>query len=656
MSSTKEQQVASLIGELSKSTNDYDYEYSLLLCDQLLKLEGENDTLALHCKVITLIRLEKYSDALALIGRHFRDNKTIDLSFEKLYCYYRTNQWQQAFDLLDTVKISHSNDTALKFLEAQLLYAQDEFQQAIDIYEDLIRGVDEQDPIYEEVQVNLMAAKAGLIFLQPDATISDFTATPVDHSGYEYTYNLASIYLAQGDYTRASELLEQTRKQCNERAKDHGLDQNQVDEELAVIVTQLAYTYQVQGRIKEAMDIYQDIVASKIRDTAVNAVVANNMMTIQKTDDLFDAAKKMKMATGKEADTKFKQYQKRIITMNEALLQMYMNKHGSCRETIQGLIKQYPDMDDLYVILASATYHQQQPKTEKALQELISFTNQHPSSLAIRFATIQLELLSSQPAAALNTLQDYLHHTDKRLPGVVALLVWLYEQTGQADKAMQVLDQASSSHWKSTRHLLKQTAAFKLKTGRFSDAAMDYEQLVKEDPTDTRAIAGWIAAYAEIDVDKAEQYNQALPAISTTHSFDIDELESVVPGVKKGYMKKDPSSTHIKKLTIKKKKRHPLLPKHYDENKIPDPERWVPTRDRSTYRIKGKKASSRGSQGMTLEGGGMGSTGSARLAGRPLELSSHKELVDPPPPSHKNTTNKSSSSNKKKKKGGKNKW
>lgn len=50
------------------------------------------------------------------------------------------------------------------------------------------------------------------------------------------------------------------------------------------------------------------------------------MMTIQNTDDLFDAAKKMKVATGKEAEAKLKQYQKRTILRNEALLQMFMNK------------------------------------------------------------------------------------------------------------------------------------------------------------------------------------------------------------------------------------------------------------------------------------------------------------------------------------------
>jgi signal recognition particle subunit SRP72 len=118
---SKEQQVASVITELSTSTHDYDDERSLSLCDQWLKLQGDNDTLALHCKIVTLIRLGKYHDALSLIGRKFRDNKEIDLTFEKLYCYYRTNQWQQAAELLEDAKATHPNNTAVRFLEAQLV-------------------------------------------------------------------------------------------------------------------------------------------------------------------------------------------------------------------------------------------------------------------------------------------------------------------------------------------------------------------------------------------------------------------------------------------------------------------------------------------------------------------------------------------------------
>jgi tetratricopeptide (TPR) repeat protein len=94
------------------------------------------------------------------------------------------------------------------------LYGQDKFQQAIDIYEPLLQELDEQDPMLSEVQVNLLAAKAGLGFLQPKADgVVDVDG--LDYSGCEVTYNSASIHLAQGNYTRAAELLELARSKLS---------------------------------------------------------------------------------------------------------------------------------------------------------------------------------------------------------------------------------------------------------------------------------------------------------------------------------------------------------------------------------------------------------------------------------------------------------
>ncbi|CAO3612904.1 unnamed protein product [Cunninghamella echinulata] len=683
----KQQQTSALYTELNKAAAAFDDEHSLTLCDQIIKLGGNDISTALHCKVIALIRLGRYNDALSLISRKFRDNTTIDLSFEKLYCYYRTNQWQQASDLLETIKKFNPNDTSLLYLEAQLYYSQDKYKEAVDIYETLINQIDVNDHIYEEVQVNLLAAKTGLLFDHPEESL--IVDIDPNHSGYEVTYNTATALLAQGEFSQAINLLEEARKHCNERLREQGLPREEIDEELAVIATQLAYAYQMQGRVDEAKVIYQDVVTLKIRDNAVNAVVANNLVTIQKADDLFDSAKKMKTANGKDADAKLRKYQKRIISMNEGLLQMYMNKHASCKDTIQRLIKQYPESDALYLILAGATYHQQK-KADKAIEELQTFAKQHPSSLAIRFATIQLELLSSQPVKALKTLEDYLtqQQSPYQHPAVVALLVWLYEQTNQSEKAMTTLDKASI-YWKqnnvtttttttaapivqepklATPSILKQTAAFKLKSERYHDAAIDYEQLVKEDPTDIQAIAGLVAAYAEIDPLKAEQYGQALPSITSNTNLNMDDLEHIVPGVKKGYVKKDMNSQSKKLKKIKNKKRAPLLPKNYDANKQPDPERWLSLRDRSTYKPKGKnkKSLNRGPQGMTLEGGGIGSTGSARIAGLDTTKTQamDEDSKSPSTPTKASNTSTPSSSNKnanknKNKKGkgkGKGKW
>lgn len=236
---------------------------------------------------------------------------------------------------------------------------------------------------------------------------------------------------------------------------------------------------------------------------SIKAVASNNMVAVrQKKKNLSDAAQKLKMATTKEADSRLKRYQKRVIAMNDSLLQLYMSKvmswmtmgyrntmtdnmideqFDACRDSARKLIATYPENETLYLVLAAATY--QQHKGQAAVEELKKYAKEHPSSLAIWFATIQVELLLSQPAAALNTLQQYLSRVGEKnkkeyyRPAVVALLVWLYEQTGQSDKAMELLDKASQ-FWKmdadfsseAPTSIMKQTAAFKLKTGRYQDA------------------------------------------------------------------------------------------------------------------------------------------------------------------------------------------
>jgi signal recognition particle subunit SRP72 len=120
-SATKEQQITKLFTELKNTVDEYDDERSLEICDELIKLNPD-DQVPLQCKVVTLIRLEKYKEALSMIARQFR-NSDIDLSYEKIYCYYRTNQLAPAMELLQELKSKSAGgqDSSLLYLEAQLV-------------------------------------------------------------------------------------------------------------------------------------------------------------------------------------------------------------------------------------------------------------------------------------------------------------------------------------------------------------------------------------------------------------------------------------------------------------------------------------------------------------------------------------------------------
>lgn len=217
----------------------------------------------------------------------------------------------------------------------------------------------------------------------------------------------------------------------------------------------------------------------------------------------------------------------------------------------QKLLVEYPDNDTLYLILAATSYHQS--KGAKSLETLEGYARDRPTSLPIRFAVMQLQLLQSNHVAALATLDAYLaalptnDAAARYRPALVALQVWLYEQTGQPARAMDALETASV-FWRSNgaggasgpspASILKQTAAFKLKNRRYAEAANDYEQLVRADPTDAQAVAGLITALSEVDPGQAEKYGSSLPEIEAIQ-VDADLLEKNVPGRKRGYVRKE---------------------------------------------------------------------------------------------------------------------
>ncbi|KAG0277257.1 hypothetical protein BGZ97_009933 [Linnemannia gamsii] len=295
-----------------------------------------------------------------------------------------------------------------------------------------------------------------------------------------------------------------------------------------------------------------------------------------------------------------------------------------------------------------------QKKTAKALEELKEFAAAKPDSVAIQFAIVQLELINGQDyTAAIESLTRYLKtlpEKEQHRPGYVALLVWLYDQAGQGEKGVDLLSEASAIWTKNNKGsgsgtalpltLLRQTAAFKLRSHRYKDAAKDYEELVRADPSDPASIAGLIMAYSEFEPTLAEKYGASLPEMRNVMALDVESLERVVPGLKREYVSSEnagaaigggrrplgPGSRPRRTGARRLRKRKPLLPKNYDAAApgTPDPERWLPKRDRAAARLArtrktgggSRKDMGKGPQGLNLEGGGIGGTGSARIAGR----------------------------------------
>merc|ERR1712218_498248 len=144
----------------------------------------------------------------------------------------------------------------------------------------------------------------------------------------------------------------------------------------------------------------------------------------------------------------------------------------------------------------------------------------------------------------------------------------------------------------------RKTAEFHLKGDEPSVASQSLEELLKVDPNNVQTLAQLVLAYAKYDLKKALEVSKKLPKFSEQSKIDVDVLESSSfvsakygkktpkPGdpVTPKKVAESPTETQEELKKRKKRKHKKRLPKSYDPNVDPDPERWVPRRERTGYR------------------------------------------------------------------------
>lgn len=252
---------------------------------------------------------------------------------------------------------------------------------------------------------------------------------------------------------------------------------------------------------------------------------------------------------------------------------------------------------------------------------------------------VQLYMLTSNPGAATTVLESLLKSISTSrdsnredilyAPGLVALQVSLYSLQNRRSAVKAVLAK-SASYWRhkfkavdnNHRHQQQQHASSLLRAAGLellsssnpdqqTEAREIFAALHTASPDDKFATAGFIAAHAlpshddptnsTIPAPLVKQADTVLPSIARlTQGLDISALEaagvppmpSTLPraSTQKGAKKRKAEAAEKPK---KKRVRLSKRPKDFVEGKKMDDERWLPLRERSSYRPKGKKGKRR---------------------------------------------------------------
>ncbi|KAJ3560800.1 hypothetical protein NPX13_g9181 [Xylaria arbuscula] len=410
-------------------------------------------------------------------------------------------------------------------------------------------------------------------------------------------------------------MLKRARDLC-EASEDLSPDEKKA--ELLPIIVQHIYVLSQLGKDSEAAALQKLVVQSDIPEAPTRAVAQNNQVALAGAEGNPYLTHRISELAGKlSGNDRLFEYQQSILRRNKYALDLQMQKFQGVQSSShnQVLSASTPsaliDVAPLGVINAAACT--EMGKDKAAIRKILPALEKRPNDVGLLLTIIQLYIQTGNPGPALHILETFLKrletatttdYTDARFsPGLVAVAVALYRLHGRQNAIRAELARASA-HWRSksdstSTSLLREAGVELLRSSNPEDVAAagaTFEKLVTQPGQDITAAAGLVASFATNDFAKAEPYLSKLtPVERLTAATDVQALirAGVCQAAAPAPSSRKRGADGIEKEKVAKRQRKRRLPKDYEEGKQPDPERWLPLRDRSTYRPKGKKGKKR---------------------------------------------------------------
>ncbi|KAK4203674.1 putative signal recognition particle SRP72 [Triangularia verruculosa] len=610
------------------------------------KIQGPDLASAQHTRVVALLKLDRYDDALRVIAEG-GDAVEEDCSFEKAYALYKTGHLEGAEAVLQKTGVdTGKSQRGLKHVAGQVAYRSEKFDRAAAIYRDL--RDDAEDSNYGEendLRINLTAADAQLQWQGKEWAVPEEEKQPAreDLEAFETAYNAACICISRGDYTKASVLLKRSRDLC-EATED--LDEDEKKTELVPILVQQAYVFTKLGKLDEALSLQNAINLSDVSETSTKVVAQTNQLLPKATENPFIAERLARALPKITGNDRLFEFQGAALQRNRNIIDLQAQKFEGKENTASRLLSknQVPDLSvskvELGVVGAAAATKLADGKP--SVRALLPILEKRPNDVGLLLTIIQLYIQIDTLPPAILLLEKFFtrleeastpEHADARFaPGLVALAVSLYRSQNRQRDVRNELAKAAA-HWRNKTEssgagasIAREAGIELLRSTHPSDlvtAGEAFEQILSAQPGDRTATAGLVASYATTDFSKVEPHLESLPPVEKlTQGVDVNSLiEAGVamltpPGSQQSKKRKfdeDGAAPEKEKQQPAKKPRKRKLPKNYDPTKKPDPERWLPLRDRSTYRPKGKKGKKRAQE--ATQGGVVKEEETLELAG-----------------------------------------
>lgn len=344
-------------------------------------------------------------------------------------------------------------------------------------------------------------------------------------------------------------------------------------------------------------------------------VARQNRLSIEpKPSNPYLLHRQMSAGGVKATNAKLFSYQSSRERQNSYLLDLDVHKANGVEEKTHKFLQQSEQptnsasVNAMAVVNAAAVADGLDDRA--AVRKLQALAAKRPLDVGLLLTIVQLQLRLSRKGAALSLVQAFFSRLEKEdtdaardvrfSPGLVALAVSLMRAQGHENSAKAEFVTAAK-HWTkrptaSSDSLLRESGIELMRSSNPEDlklAGSAFEKLFAEHKGSHIASAGLVASLAAVDTDKTRQHMSELPPVeSLIKGINIKSLiqAGVAAAPSRASTKKRAAADDAADKATATKRRRRRLPKDFEEGKAaPDPERWLPLRDRSSYRPKNKK-------------------------------------------------------------------
>ncbi|CAA18312.1 signal recognition particle subunit Srp72 [Schizosaccharomyces pombe] len=548
------------------------------LAQRIGKIEVGDTKSDIYQKVLNLIDIERYEHALKIIEKYLGET---DAVYERAYCAFQLGK--EDFSLEDKQFLQH--------LQAQKAYRLSDFSKALKIYEHLENDLPEQRA---DIRVNMLAAASQLPGLQLNNAVS------LDDQ--DSVFNLATRYLTIGDWNQAIELLSSSLE------KLENSDSNSEDHKSQINLCrlQLFFAYLQAGdnekASKESLKISKDCL-----DETSQAIFVNNLISMS-IDNPYISFRDLHGTNLEKALSSLLASQKKQFIRNLALLDMAVGKQRSVRKEK----KRNPE-ESIYfstILLREETKSLISPK--KLPGYLENLFKSDSDNIVVALLLMQHKISNGNFRGALSIYQKLRTSLEASQslsvlysPGLVGLGDALHYKIQSTGFKSQLLHEAAN-YWRKqqsceaklllcTRSLLAHLDE-RAPVSTIQDDMSVIDDLLQWKGPISELVSCKVAALCYLDKEIESGMDKYLvPTKDLITGIDVDDIEirGVPVSAAIGPIKRsvEANSSNSSKKTRKRRK---PTPKSFNPKATPDPQRWIPKRDRTNVKIKSKGKSMQG--------------------------------------------------------------